>query len=200
MSKKVKISKNTIKSLLNIDEKTFNNFSEKELKKQVLKLASAANKRIKRLNQSNYITPALDKVNRSGGRFFVQGKNLSDLKLEFQRVSEFLKNKTSTVKGWKKVLKGTNEYLKKMFPNQNLNFTEKGLENFVRLYERLKELDPRTAQRKFQYITRRMIYDEIGDEDINIDEIAEELAVKIREIYEKEETESSNLSASKYFQ
>ena len=79
---------------------------EKELRQQVSRLASMANKRIQRLEQSELTdTPAYKSWEENGAhRFSVRGKTYQEVQAEYWRVKKFIENKTSTVTGAKQVL------------------------------------------------------------------------------------------------
>ena len=79
---------------------------EKELRKQVSRLASMANKRIQRLEQSELTdTPAYKSWEENGAhKFSVRGKTYQEVQAEYWRVKKFIENKTSTVTGAKQVL------------------------------------------------------------------------------------------------
>ena len=79
-----------------------------ELAKITSQLASAANKRLRRLESADLAnTPAYSYTRKSGGDFSVKGKDVAALQLEFQRARGFLspERKTSTVRGARKVQK-----------------------------------------------------------------------------------------------
>lgn len=79
---------------------------EKALRQQVSRLASMANKRIQRLEQSELTdTPAYKSWEENGAhRFSVRGKTYQEVQAEYWRVKKFIENKTSTVTGAKQVL------------------------------------------------------------------------------------------------
>ncbi len=79
---------------------------EKELRKQVSRLASMANKRLARLEKSELTdTPAYKSWEENGKhRFSVRGKTYQEVQSEYWRVKKFIENKTSTVSGAKQVL------------------------------------------------------------------------------------------------
>lgn len=80
----------------------------KELKAEVSKKASMANKRIKRLeNKGMTNNPAYrnwEQYN-NGQKFSVKGKDYNQLQQELSRVNSFINAKTSTIRGTNKVLK-----------------------------------------------------------------------------------------------
>lgn len=81
----------------------------KQLKKEVSKKASMANKRLVRL-KANKLTdvPAYRQFlnERGGKKFSVKGKSYNELRKELNDVNRFLNQTTSTVRGARKVLKG----------------------------------------------------------------------------------------------
>ena len=79
----------------------------RQLKQEISKKASMANKRLKRL-ENNGLTnvPAYRQYVKGGGvKFSVKGKNYNELQAELSRVNHFIDSKTSTVRGTNSVLK-----------------------------------------------------------------------------------------------
>lgn len=80
----------------------------RELKAEVSRLASMANKRLVRLEKNNLTdTPAYQHwVNYQGGaKFSVKGKDYNQLQQELSRLQGFVTAKTSTIRGANTVLK-----------------------------------------------------------------------------------------------
>lgn len=76
------------------------------LKKEANRLASMANKRVRRLEQNNLTNaPAYQQYIASGGKFSVRGKDYNQLQQEISRLHSFLNSQTSTVRGYNNVLK-----------------------------------------------------------------------------------------------
>lgn len=73
----------------------------KELSKEVSRMASLANKRIKRLEKNELTdTPAYQSWEKNGQiRFGVKGKKYNELQSEYFRLKRFIDDKTSTVRG-----------------------------------------------------------------------------------------------------
>ena len=90
-------------SSMSIEE--LNAMDRPTLAKAVSRLASAANKRLKRFEGSELESPATKSVEKSGGKFGTRGKTLNQLRSEFIRAKNFLGNKTSTIKGYKQFKK-----------------------------------------------------------------------------------------------
>lgn len=91
-----------VKELLNLSSRDVSKLTRRELARVVSQLASAANKRLKRLETTPMGTESRAyKSAMEVGKFSVAGKNQGQLQNEFKRVTEFLRAKTSTVTGWK---------------------------------------------------------------------------------------------------
>lgn len=85
---------------------------QKDFRKEVSRLNSMANKRIKRLTESEFSSsPAYQKWLKEGGEIFsIRGKTQSEVWKEYYRVKSFLDSKTSSITGTKEVLKNINKY------------------------------------------------------------------------------------------
>lgn len=118
----------TIKELINLDINAVQRMTRKELAQVVSTLSSAANKRLTRLQQSpiGELSPAYQQALKHGQRFSTAGKNVNQLRNEYKAVTQFLKRKTSTVRGWSKVRKETTERIGGGFSNadEELRFWE----------------------------------------------------------------------------
>ena len=91
------------KSIPNFDNKVDR---LKYIKKEANRLASKANKRVRRLEQNNLTdAPAYQQYMTSGGKFSVRGKDYNQLQQEISRLQSFLSSETSTVRGYNNVLK-----------------------------------------------------------------------------------------------
>lgn len=83
--------------------KDFRKFARDELAKECRRYFDMANKRISRLQSSGTLSPALQKVLDSGGKFYARGANLKQLQHEYARCINFLNMDTSTVTGAKEL-------------------------------------------------------------------------------------------------
>ena len=90
-----------VKEVLRLSDVQINKMSRKELAQVTSILASAANKRIARIEKAGVTSPAVANVKAHEGRFSVKGKNTNQLRGEFARARNFMSNVTSTVKGAK---------------------------------------------------------------------------------------------------
>lgn len=84
-----------------------NELTEKQLRQAVSSMGSAANKRLKRMEQRDiFFGSGIGNETLSGVRkFSVRGKSLDEVKREFKRVRNFLSNKQSSLTGMKEVYK-----------------------------------------------------------------------------------------------
>lgn len=110
-----------------------------ELKKEVSRMASMANKRLKRLERNNLtLLPAYREWEQHGSiKFSVRDKNYNQLQSEYWRLKHFLDDRTSTVRQ-------ANKFLREMAENTGIKY--RGLEDlkskskqFFELAEKIKQ-------------------------------------------------------------
>ena len=111
----------------------------RELKKEVSRLSSMANKRLKRLERNELTDlPAYQSWVKGGAiKFGVKGKDFNQLQSEFWRLKRFLDNKTSLVRQ-------ANKFLREMAENTGIKYN--GLadlktksKKFFELADKIKE-------------------------------------------------------------
>ena len=107
----IKISTN-INSQQEVASEAEKRFKEKEerikkYRQEASRMASMANKRLKRLEKNGLQdTPAYQKWIESGGeKFGVRGKDYNEVQREMARMRQFINSQTSTIKGVNNVLK-----------------------------------------------------------------------------------------------
>lgn len=110
-----------------------------ELKKEVSRMASMANKRLKRLERNNLtLLPAYREWEQHGAiKFSVKGKNYNQLQSEYWRLKHFLDDRTSTVRQ-------ANKFLREMAENtgikyNGLNDLKNKSRQFFELAEKIKQ-------------------------------------------------------------
>ena len=143
--------KQTAKQLLQIPSADIDKMTEKELRATVQILASAANKRLKRLGatEAGRMSPAYQSaMQRSytgaqGGKFGTEGKTRNQLRNEYKALKAFMETKTGSVQKW-------NAYKKKVYKRLGGDFgndVDKESE-FWKTYRKVEELHPeiRTMQ------------------------------------------------------
>ena len=111
----------------------------KAFKKEVSRMASMANKRLKRL-EKNELTdlPSYKAWEENGSiRFSVKGKTYQQLQAEYWRLKNFLDAKTSTVRG-------ANAFLKEMAQNTGIKY--KGLADLKTKAKKFFELANKIKQ------------------------------------------------------
>ena len=118
----------------------------KELRAEVSRMASMANKRLNRLENNNLtMLPAYQSWEQNGSiRFSVKGKDYNQLQAEFWRLKNFLDDRTSTVRE-------ANAFLREMAENTGIKYH--GLEDlknksarFFELAEKIREYNQAIGQ------------------------------------------------------
>lgn len=118
----------------------------KELRAEVSRMASMANKRLNRLENNNLtMLPAYQVWEQNGSvRFSVKGKDYNQLQAEFWRLKNFLDDRTSTVRE-------ANAFLREMAENTGIKYN--GLEDlktkstrFFELAEKIREYNQAIGQ------------------------------------------------------
>lgn len=118
----------------------------KELRKEVSRMASMANKRLNRLENNNLtMLPAYQAWEQNGSiRFSVKGKDYNQLQAEYWRLKNFLDDRTSTVRE-------ANAFLREMAENTGIQYN--GLEDlknksarFFELAEKIREYNQAIGQ------------------------------------------------------
>ena len=111
----------------------------KRFRKEVSRLASMANKRLKRLERNGLqMLPAYQNWQENGAiKFSVKGKDYNQLQSEYWRLKNFLDNRTSTVRG-------ANSFLREMAQNTGikyggLNDLKQKSKMFFELAEKIKQ-------------------------------------------------------------
>ena len=143
--------KQTAKQLLQIPSAKIDKMTEKDLRATVQILASAANKRLKRLgaSEAGRMSPAYQSAMKraytgaQGGKFGTEGKTRNQLRNEYKALKAFMETKTGSVQKW-------NAYKKKVYKRLGGDFgndVDKESE-FWKTYRKVEELHPeiRTMQ------------------------------------------------------
>lgn len=173
-----------IEALLNLDIGDVQRMSRKELASVVSQLASAANKRLTRLelSETGTLSPAYQQATKRAERFSVAGKNVNQLRNEYKHVAQFLKRSTSSVSGWNKVRKKTHERIGGKF---------KTAEQEKRFWEAYRKLERGHYSDVMGYgstETQRMLRREY-DTGKSDEEIMEAMMNRLDEEYEAAQTE-----------
>lgn len=132
----------SINDIMNKDWNDLAKLNLSDLKALTQRLVSASNKRLKRLEQSNIgdYSTALQNKKKSGTRFSTKGKNINELRKEFRRAKSFLKSKTSTIKGTKKVINRMSKKISGSGLNEVGGFkSERTYKRFWNIYHELEQ-------------------------------------------------------------
>lgn len=112
----------------------------KELKKEVSKRTSIANKRIKRVEDAGLGSSAITAVYNNGGKFSVKGKNdLNTLYKEYARVTNFLNMNNSSLSGARAEVRRISERI-------GFEPTKKQLQTIFKAYHRAVKASPAKVQ------------------------------------------------------
>lgn len=170
----------SVEDIIKMDYETINKLSRQDLSRITSRLASAGNKRLRRIEKAGVQSPAYESVQRSGGNFSVKGKSVNQLRAEFARVQRFLspETKTSTVKG-------AREY-KKKFGKYTEGLTDEQTANFFDVLHKLQEEDPSFFKDQMKYNNvSEIISERIKRADPEV--LLSELREKLTNIYEESE-------------
>lgn len=181
-------------------------------RQEASRMASMANKRLKRLEKNGLQdTPAYKKWIESGGEYFgVRGKDYNELQREMARMRQFINSQTSTIKG-------VNNVLKEMADNtgikyKNLKELRQSSKQFFELASKIEQY-LRTVEDMASAIGYQKIWEQVN-QYVQVNEIqlsnsknnVEELTRKIVEamdIYNEKERINANengLEVSGWFQ
>lgn len=156
--------------------------SERELRRAVSQIASAGNKRLKRLEESGTRSRAAEVVHETGGKFSVKGKNAEELKSEFMREKNFFERKTSSLKGIQDIKRETAKTLESRGVT---NIDKDKIGDIFATYDRLKERDPSVASKNLKYAVINAIA-ELPD-SFDIEERILAMQEQLSDLYEEQE-------------
>ena len=198
MAKASKKTGYTIQDILNMDEFALTHLDEKQLRLIARQLADTANKRIKAMEAAHEKSPAYRGVIKSGGKFGTKGKSYSDLQSEVSRELQFLKHKTSTLRGWKQVKNETIDTIEKF----GISLTEDEWQDFWEAYDKLSELDPDVKLETIKYDVFKEIHSRMEDKTKSPEDIATSMKKEVNKLYAKRkklEKQRKSGGVSKYF-
>lgn len=175
----------TIGQLIDLDITDVQRMNRRELAAVVSTLASAANKRLTRLERSDVgeLSPAYQQAQKRGQRFSVAGKNVNQLRNEYKAVTQFLKGGTSTVSGWNKVRKET-------YSRIGGDFTSAAQEKlFWKAYRKLASDEYGAVKSYGSTETQRLLRQEVVQGGRrSIDDLIETMIDRLDEEYEKQQS------------
>lgn len=190
--KTIEVAGLTVENILNLD---VNSLGEKDLRAVATRLVSAANKRIRRLAKTSggKFSPAYARIEKQGRMFSVKGKDISGLRAEMAQMRSFMRLKTSTVTGWKRVRK----YMSSKFGGR---ISDAQMNEFWTVYRKLEESMGGVIGSVFDSNKiQSMLYDEMTSGDSE-DDVIEKMIQNMDREYDKimqqedEEDESDQTS------
>lgn len=175
-----------IKDILSLDVETISKLNKKELSKLTVQLGSAANKRIKRIEQKNENSPAYESIIKSGGKISAANKNINQLRSEFARAKKFLEAKTSSLTGIKAFRSDIEKRLDVKFEADIFN-------KMIKTYNRLSELNENFLKKFGSNQIQELLYDKISENpNITDDEVTQFGIELINNFYEESEATITN--------
>lgn len=187
---------------LGLTSKELREFSRSDMAKIVSSIASAANKRITRLEKAGQpITDTIEK-------FSVAGKTRNELLKEFRRVKDFMQAERLSLRGQQIVASktargiagalagvGSGKEFKKILKEVSSAMSTPGTrqnDTFWRTYERLKETSPIIANKQYKY---RVLGEQIkimnDNPNISMDELQARMQSELDRIYEETQEEET---------
>lgn len=203
--KKMDFSGMSIQNILDMPYEWVNTMNRNDLAQTVSRLASAANKRIKRLTESGIdkLSPAVysaqkrtkGKTTRSRiPQFSVKGKNVNELRAEFLRAQNFLSSKTSTVSGTRAYIKSMGDIIKK----NPTKAEKKRIGEFYEALHKLKESDPAFFEDSLKYKSALEELKKSYHKGMSIDDMYNSVNAKMTQIYEREQEAITQRNNSQY--
>lgn len=144
----------TVKEFMQLTPEDLTRMSEKELRETVRTMASAANKRLRRLGETKLGRSAPGyKAAMKRGAFSSKGKNRSQLLGEATREMRFFNYKTGSVRGWEKYQRDVYNRMRSKFEQEEkkkpkserkelLPYNEIDKEKFWEIYRKYEEQHP----------------------------------------------------------
>lgn len=165
------------KQLLNIRPADLQSMTRRQLASVVSKISSTANKRIDRLIKAGYDKNIPDK-------YGSKGKNLNQLRSEYVRASQFLRQKTSLVSGRRKIEKDIEKRI-------GGNLTSNDANTFWDAYSRIRESQPEFLQRFGSERMQQFLYENMVENDMDMMELIMQGLEAINEWYEEDIVEEN---------
>lgn len=184
----------TIKDITRMTETKFQSYSQSDQRKIVSRLVSAANKRIRSFERKGIESPAIMGVNETGGKFSIKGKDESGLLKELTRVRGFLRNPTSTIKGWKKVENKTFEGLQK----RGVEVQKKDIADITYALGQLSRERNLTRAEKYELLEKMSVL-LAGNPNMSTSELLSKVRGEIDTIYRETQDYYDEASISDFF-
>ena len=168
----------------------FDKMKRNELVKQMQPTIDAANKRIKRLQGMKTLSPALNAVMDSGGKFSLKGKSRNEVLKESSRAIAFINMKTSTVSGTKQFERGFAAKLS----NKAQNITNEQRKVLFDAFRKLDQISPVGLNVYGSDRLVRMLADEVVDEKFSFEDLMQRALQDLQDEYEKFQMENGEMN------
>ena len=149
----------------------------------------AANKRLKRLQGLETLSPALNSVMQSGGKFSIKGKTRNEILKESSRAIAFVNMKTSTVSGAKQFEKNFAAKLS----NKSKNITNDQRKTLFDSFRKLQQISPVGLNIYGSERLVRMLADEVVDENYSFEATMDKALKELEREYEQFMQEQDDL-------
>ena len=167
----------------------FTTMKRGELAKQLQPTIDAANKRLKRLQGMETLSPALSSVMESGGKFSLKGKTRNEVIKESSRAIAFINMRTSTVSGAKQF---ENNFAAKL-SNKSKNITNDQRKILFDSFRKLQQISPVGLNIYGSDRLVRMLADEVVDEKYSFEDTMNKALNELTKAYEDFQSEYDDL-------
>lgn len=167
----------------------FTSMKRGDLIAQMQPTIDAANKRLKRLQGMETLSPALNSVMQSGGKFSIKGKTRNEILKESSRALSFINMKTSTVSGAKQFEKNFAAKLS----NKSKNITNDQRKTLFDSFRKLQQISPVGLNVYGSERLVRMLADEVVDENYSFEATMNKALSELEREYEQFMQEQEDL-------
>ena len=171
----------SIKEIMDIGIDEFSHLSKTELRQAVSRLADAANKRLKRLEKSDIVSPAYMEATEAGSKFSTRGKSEIELQIEFRRVTNFLQDKTSTIKGSRAYMEEARQNLKNTF---GIDINKSDFTELISDYKRIIDESPDFQSRVLRYKNLKNFTIKLDDGQLTTTELSDNVVSILNRYYQ----------------
>lgn len=167
----------------------FATMKRKDLIAEMQPTIDAANKRLKRLQGMETLSPALNSVMQSGGKFSIKGKTRNEVLKEASRALSFINMKTSTVSGAKQFERNFAAKLS----NKSKNITNDQRKTLFDSFRKLQQISPVGLNIYGSERLVRMLADEVVDENYSFEDTMNKALKELEREYEQFMQEQDDL-------
>ena len=167
----------------------FSTMKRKDLISEMQPTIDAANKRLKRLQGMETLSPALNSAMQSGGKFAIKGKTRNEILKEASRALSFINMKTSTVSGAKQF---ENNFAAKL-SNKSKNITNDQRKTLFDSFRKIQQISPVGLNIYGSERLVRMLADEVVDENYSFEDTMDKALKELEREYEQFMQEQEDL-------